>query len=158
MKTKFNQWLGLMSVLVLVCLTGMIFSRPAAQPISSAVVTAKDAKADNAAWGTFYTYYQGETYGTRDALNGVAVIKPGQEIHPPHQHAEEEFLMVIEGQGTWHLNGKTFAAQKGDILYAAPWDMHGIKNTGKTSLSFVVWKWNNKGVAPPPMRSSENNK
>ncbi|MGH7455310.1 MAG: cupin domain-containing protein [bacterium] len=86
------------------------------------------------------------------------MIKPGQEIHPPHQHAEEEFLMIIEGQGTWHLNGKTFAAHKGDVLYAAPWDMHGIKNTGKTSLSFVVWKWNNKGVAPPPMRSSENSK
>jgi len=82
-------------------------------------------------------------------LTGVAVIKPGMEIHPPHQHAEEEYLMVTEGQGTWHLNGKTFAAQKGDILYAAPWDVHGIKNTGTTPLTFVVWKWNNKGLALP---------
>ncbi|MGH7455309.1 MAG: hypothetical protein ACRENG_28410 [bacterium] len=47
MKTKFNRWLGAMSVLTLVFLAGMIFSRPSANPISSTVVTAKDAKADN---------------------------------------------------------------------------------------------------------------
>ncbi len=53
--------------------------------------------------------------------------------------------MVTEGTGTWHLNGTEFKAVAGDMLYAAPWEIHGIKNTGDTPLVFVVWKWNNKG-------------
>ncbi len=157
MKIKVNQALFVMFALVLMFCAGVMFSQATSTLISSSVVTAKAAKTDNADWGSFHTYYQGETFGTRDALSGVAVIKPGQEIHPPHQHAEEEYLMVIEGEGTWHLNGKDFAAQQGDMLYAAPWGVHGIKNTGKTALKFVVWKWNNKGVALPeqPAASKE---
>lgn len=156
MQRKSAQLLAAVLGLMLASGAGAIFSR-SSNPLSSAVVAAKEAKAENAGWGTFYTYYQGETYGTQDLLNGVAVIKAGQEIHPPHRHAEEEFLMVTEGEGTWHLNGKDFPARKGDILYAAPWDVHGIKNTGKTALTFVVWKWNNKGVARPA-QPSENDK
>jgi mannose-6-phosphate isomerase-like protein (cupin superfamily) len=157
MKRKFRQWFGLRLGLALMFFAGVIFSQSASNLLSSAVVTAKSAKTENADWGSFSTYFQGETYGTRDALAGVAVIKPGQEIHPPHQHAEEEYLMVVEGEGTWHLNGRSFAAQAGDILYAAPWDIHGIKNTGKIALKFVVWKWNNKGMAlpKPPAASKE---
>ncbi len=108
-------------------------------------------------WGTFQKYYQqGETYGTKDVLVGVAVIKPGYETHPPHQHVEEEFLMVTEGQGTMHLNGQNVATQKGDLLYTSPWDIHGIKNTGTEPLTFVVFRWNNKGVALPIKPSEKN--
>lgn len=73
----------------------------------------------------------------------------------PHQHAEEEYLMVTAGQDTWHLNGKSFAAQTGGFLYAAPWEVHGIKNTGTESLTFVVWKWNSKGL-PVPVQPATN--
>jgi mannose-6-phosphate isomerase-like protein (cupin superfamily) len=119
---------------------------PAEQP--SAIRSQQEAKREDFAWGSLYTYYEGESYGTRDGLAAVAVIKPGMEIHPPHQHAEEEYLMVVEGSGTWHLNGRETPARTGDMQYAAPWDVHGIKNTGRTPLRFVVWKWNGKGVTP----------
>ncbi|MEL6566929.1 MAG: cupin domain-containing protein [Pseudomonadota bacterium] len=114
---------------------------PAPDTKPSAVVSEQSAQRSVETWGDFLTYFDGETFSTRDLLNGVAIIKPGQEIHPPHRHAEEEFLMVIEGNGRWHLNGEDFAASAGDTLYAAPWDIHGITNTGDTPLRFVVWKW-----------------
>ena len=117
-----------------------------AQP--SAIRSERDAKRQDFDWGTLYTYYEGESHGTKDALAAVAVIKPGREIHPPHQHAEEEYLMVVEGEGMWSLNGRETPARKGDMQYAAPWDLHGIRNTGTTPLRFVVWKWSSKGVAP----------
>lgn len=117
-----------------------------AQP--SAIRAQSDAIAEHHEWGTFYTYYSGESYGTTDALAGVAVLKPGFEIHPPHQHAEEEYLTVMEGEGLWHLNGREQRAVAGDMLYAAPWDFHGVRNTGTTPLRFVVWKWNSRGVKP----------
>ena len=110
----------------------------------------QDAALEEYDWGTFHRYYQqGETYGTKGVVVGVAVIKPGYETHPPHQHVEEEFLMVTEGQGTMYLKGQAVATKKGDLLYTSPWDLHGIKNTGTEPLTFVVFKWNNKGVALP---------
>ncbi len=114
--------------------------------ISTAVVTAKAAKEESFEWGKLRTYYAGESYSSKDALTAVAIINPGMEIHPPHVHSEEEYLMVLEGEGTWTVKGKDFTAHAGDMLYAAPWDEHGIKNTGKSPLSFVVFKWNPKPV------------
>jgi mannose-6-phosphate isomerase-like protein (cupin superfamily) len=117
---------------------------------ASAIRGQAEARRAVSDWGTLYTYFEGESYGTRDGLAAVAVIKPGREIHPPHEHAEEEYLMVLEGQGTWHLNGRERPARAGDLQYAAPWDVHGIRNTGRVPLRFVVWKWNAKGVEPRP--------
>ncbi len=97
----------------------------------------------------FYSYFTKPTFGTQDALTGVAVIEPGKEIHPPHIHAEEEYLMVVEGEGVWSLKDKDIPAKAGDILYAAPWDSHGIRNTGKIPLKFVVMKWHSKGLPVP---------
>lgn len=117
--------------------------------LPTSVVTEGKAKTENFDWGSLTTYYAGESFGTKDGLWAIAVIKPGQEIHPPHTHAEEEFLMVLEGSGTWHLKGKDFTAKIGDTMYSEPWDIHGIKNTGDVPLKFVVWKWNNKGINIP---------
>ena len=116
---------------------------------ASAVVSEKQAVVDKAPWGDFLTYYTGTTFGSKDGLAGVAVIKAGMEIHPPHIHSEEEYMMVLEGEGSWHLNGKDFEAKSGDMLYAKPWDIHGITNTGDKPLKFVVWKWNTKGKPAP---------
>ena len=118
-------------------------------PMRSVIWSQDDAARDDADWGTFYAYHAGETFGTVDGLAGVAVIDPGEEIHPPHEHAEEEYLMVLEGSGTWHLLGEEQPAEAGDLLYAAPWDVHGITNTGEVPLKFVVWKWTSRGVEPP---------
>ena len=40
--------------------------------------------------------------------------------------------------------------RKGDVLYVAPWVMHGEVNTGKEPLEFFVARWAGKGVPVPP--------
>ncbi len=112
-------------------------------PASKAEVAAKGA------FGEFKKLLAGETRGMKDLLTGVAVIEPGEAIHPPHQHAEEEFLLLAQGEGTWHLDGGESAAREGDLLYVAPWVMHGLKNTSKAPLTFFVVKWNGQGLAVP---------
>jgi mannose-6-phosphate isomerase-like protein (cupin superfamily) len=114
----------------------------------SSIMSEQEAKRQDFEWGSLYTYAEGESYSSKDGLAAVAVIKPGQQIHPPHQHAEEEYVIVTEGTGVWSMNGKERPAKAGDVQYAAPWDMHGITNTGTTPLRFFVWKWNGKGVPP----------
>jgi hypothetical protein len=85
----------------------------------------------------------------------AVTLKPGQEPHPPHRHAEEEFLILAEGTGTWHLDGKEIPARKGDVAYAAPGVMHGVKNTGDGPLTYYMVKWAGKGVKAPEQPFSE---
>ena len=120
--------------------------------IVTTVVPAVAAETQVFEWGRLITYYSGETWSSRDALTAVAIIHPGKQIHPPHVHSEEEYLMVLEGEATWIVKGEHFPASAGDVLYAAPWDEHGIENTGETQLRFVFFKWNPKPVEPmePP--------
>ena len=120
--------------------------RLAAKP--SVILSEQEATRQDNDWGTLFTYDEGENYSAKDGLAAVAVIKPGMQIHPPHQHAEEEYVIITEGTGVWSMNGKERPARAGDMQYAAPWDMHGLRNTGSTPLRFFVWKWNGKGVAP----------
>ena len=117
--------------------------------LTSAVVSASDAALDEEAWGNFRAYFTGQTYGTEEALSGLANIRAGEQIHAPHRHADEEYLLITQGEGTWHLNGKDFPAKAGDMLYAAPWDYHGVKAAAHSDLQFVVFKWSNKAIAWP---------
>lgn len=139
----------------LVATRGSDATAAAKGPMKTSRVASSEAAVTKADWGELRAYYEGESYGLRDVLTGTVTLKPGQEPHPPHQHAEEEFLYVSEGSGQWHLNGKDFAAAKGDTIYTAPWDIHGIKNTGTTPLTFVVVKWNTKGVAIPKQPATD---
>jgi len=123
--------------------------------VDTQVIAAQNATATEESWGVFREYFAGETAGVSELLSGTATIEPGMEIHPPHKHAEEEFLMVLEGQGEWTVGEEVFAANKGDMLYASAWDLHGIKNTGDAPLTFVFWKWNSKGLPVPPKSDSD---
>lgn len=120
------------------------------EDMDTGVVSAREAVTEEFDWGRLVTYYAGDSYAATDSLTAVAIINPGMEIHPPHVHSEEEYLMVLEGEGTWFVKGEAFPAGPGDVLYAAPWDEHGISNTGDTPLRFVVFKWNPKPVSPMP--------
>src|SRR5439155_4084285 len=90
-------------------------------PLGSARVSWQQAKPTTGDWGELRAHFEGETYGLRDTLTATAVVKPDPQIHPPHRHAEEEFLIVTEGSGRWHLDGKDFPAARGDAINAPPW-------------------------------------
>lgn len=109
-----------------------------------------DTETLNEQFGTVNLFTEGiSTFGTEGTVTGILTLKPGSEAHPPHKHAEEEFLLVTKGSGTWSLNGEEFPANRGDLLYAAPWDLHGIINSDTVDLEFYFIKWNNKGVTSP---------
>ena len=112
----------------------------------SSVEQSSNLEADAADWGEFLPYFMHDTHGLKNSLVGVAKIKAGEQIHPPHRHADEEYLMVTEGRGEWYVNGETFKAEKGDILYAKPWEYHGVKAANDSPLEFVVFKFSGRGV------------
>ena len=115
----------------------------------SAIVSEAQSAADLADWGTFHAYFTEDTHVLKPVLVGVAKIKAGEQIHPPHRHADEEYLMVTEGRGIWSLNGETREAKKGDILFARAWDYHGITAAPDSPLEFVVFKYSGNGITAP---------
>ncbi len=115
----------------------------------SSVISWDQARSNMENWGEMRYFFQGESFGTKDVLTAFAVIKPGESVHPAHRHAEEEYLVITKGSGTWHLNGKDFPAKEGDVMYIEPWGMHGLVNTSDQPLTFFVVRWTSKGVTPP---------
>ena len=147
------------SVLLLVLLTSILSfaggilwnDKKPAGDIVSHIYKQAEAKKSTGGWGSIYMYTNDSTttYGTESMLTAVLEFLPGKQLQPPHQHANEEFQFIIDGSGTWFLNGKETPIQKGDMMYSKPWDLHGISNTGKDTLKFFVMKWINKGVPKP---------
>jgi mannose-6-phosphate isomerase-like protein (cupin superfamily) len=119
-------------------------------PFPSAVITAEQAVVERLAAGELARYLDGaSTRCVTDLMTAVATLKPGEQFHPPHVHAEEELLWIVAGEGIWSLAGADFPAKAGDLLVTEPWVEHGLRNSGTTPLTFFVVKWNPAGRAAP---------
>jgi mannose-6-phosphate isomerase-like protein (cupin superfamily) len=69
------------------------------------------------------------------------MLKPGMQPHPPHQHPEEEMMVIAEGTGEIVVDGQKSRVGPGSMMYCAAGRLHGILNTGKTPLLFYYSKW-----------------
>ena len=124
-------------------------AKPAAAELDSCIVPRAAVAAEKGPFGEVHAFLTGATRSLKDLLVAEIVLDPGKEVHPAHVHADEEFLYVAKGEGTWHFQGKDVAAHEGDTLYVKPWDLHGITNTGKEKLTFFVVKWNGRQLPVP---------
>ena len=93
-----------------------------------------------------FTHYNGPTDQLNGLCAGMCVLEPGSSPHPPHQHPEEEFLIVASGTGEIECAGRTTDVGPGAIMYCAGNVVHGIKNTGKLPMTFYWSKWLGKGA------------
>jgi mannose-6-phosphate isomerase-like protein (cupin superfamily) len=114
--------------------------------LESALVRADEAAVTSGDWGHWLRYFRGDTHGSRDLVVLGVTLKPGEAPHPPHRHAEEELMILATGKGVWQVGEKELPAKAGDVVYAAPWMMHGIRNTGDEPLLYYMVKWSGKGV------------
>ena len=93
-----------------------------------------------------FTHYNGPTDELSGLALGMCVLDPGSSPHPPHQHPEEEFMIVASGTGEIECGGKTTAVGPGAVMYCAGQVVHGITNTGKVPLTFYWSKWLGKSA------------
>jgi quercetin dioxygenase-like cupin family protein len=127
-----------------------LFKFAAFQAIAGAAVAAKipnstmdkgHAKVTHEPFGDLRVYLDGSTDQLKAMTFGSLQLKPGATPHPPHEHPEEEIMIVTEGTGEITVDGKVTKVSPGTSMYCAAGKLHGIVNTGKTPLLFYYFKW-----------------
>ena len=112
-----------------------------APKLPNATIGTDKAKLTREAFGDLRVYFTGATDQVTSMTAGSLLLKPGMSPHPPHEHPEEEFMVVTEGTGEITLDGKVTQVGPGSMMYSAAGRTHGIVNTGKTPLLFYFYKW-----------------
>jgi mannose-6-phosphate isomerase-like protein (cupin superfamily) len=112
-----------------------------AATLPNTVIDGKAARVTHEPFGDLKIYFEGPTDQIQSMTAGSLLLKAGMEPHPPHQHPEEEFMVITEGKGEIVVDGKVTQVGPGAMMYCAGGRMHGIKNTGTTPLLFYFYKW-----------------
>lgn len=76
----------------------------------------------------------------------VTTLNVGQMAHPPHQHPDEELIIVKEGTVESLVNGEIKTVGPGSVIFQAANQMHSIRNAGNTPATYHVIKWNSPGM------------
>lgn len=71
----------------------------------------------------------------------ITTLEVGQVSHPPHQHPEEELLIVKDGTVETLQNGKASRLGPGSIIFHSSNDLHNIRNAGATPATYHVIQW-----------------
>ena len=109
--------------------------------LPNAVRDEASAKLTREEFGDLRVFFDGSTPQLKSMTAGSLRLKPGMSPHAPHQHPEEEIMVVTEGSGEISVEGKVTRVTPGCMMFCAAGKLHGIVNTGKTPLLFYYWKW-----------------
>jgi len=76
----------------------------------------------------------------------ITTLNKGETPHPPHQHPDEELVIVKEGTVESLVNGELKRVGPGSIIFQAANQMHSIRNVGDGPATYHVIKWNSPGM------------
>jgi mannose-6-phosphate isomerase-like protein (cupin superfamily) len=110
-------------------------------PLPNVTFNVADSKLIKEPFGELRIYFDGPTDMCKRMTAGSLRLNPGATPHPPHQHPEEEFMVVTEGTGEIFCDGKTVQVTPGAMMYCGANKLHGIVNTGRKPLLFFFYKW-----------------
>lgn len=71
----------------------------------------------------------------------TTTLNEGNISHPPHTHAAEEIILVLEGEVEMLIGETWHKAKQGDVLFAPSKMPHGLKNIGKGQCSYFAFQW-----------------
>ncbi len=125
---------------------------PVPAPLESHIYSFGDARTPRKGdWGEIHLYTEDgqPTYGTASMLTASLTFLPGKQLQPPHQHPDEEFPVRHRWRRHLVTEWQEQPLKAGDLMYARPWDWHGIRNSSDQPLRFFVFKFRARGVPEP---------
>ena len=76
----------------------------------------------------------------------VSVLDPGVTPHPPHEHVEEELLIILEGEADLILVDDsgletTHRVRPGFFSYYPSGRLHTLRGAGSDPVTYLMFKW-----------------
>jgi quercetin dioxygenase-like cupin family protein len=69
----------------------------------------------------------------------ITTLNPGAAVHPPQHHAQEEAILIKDGDLELWLNGRTMRVGTGSLIFLAANAVHNITNVGIKSATYYVF-------------------
>ena len=76
----------------------------------------------------------------------VTTLNPGQTSHAPHQHPNEELIIVREGTVEVLVQGQWTRLGPGSLTFNASNESHAIRNVGAGPTTYHVINWTSPGM------------
>jgi quercetin dioxygenase-like cupin family protein len=76
----------------------------------------------------------------------VTTLPPREASHPPHQHPDEEIVIVKEGVVEALVGGENRRLGPGSVIFQASNEPHGLKNAGDVPAVYHVIRWRSPGM------------
>lgn len=88
-----------------------------------------------------------EPTATLDELEmHITTLNKGESPHAPHQHPDEELVIIKEGTVESLVNGELKRVGPGSVIFQAANQLHSIRNVGDGPAVYHVIKWNSPGM------------
>jgi quercetin dioxygenase-like cupin family protein len=71
----------------------------------------------------------------------ITTLNPGLASHPPHQHPNEELVIIDSGTVETLSGGKWERLGPGSVIFNASNSPHALKNVGTTPATYHVINW-----------------
>jgi XRE family transcriptional regulator, regulator of sulfur utilization len=135
--------------LTIACITALTMCIPMAiiahkqqQPeMSSAIFDWNSISAKPTKVGEVRSFFQAPTPTLDELELHVTTLNPGEAPHAPHQHPDEELVIIQAGTVESTVNGITKRIGPGSVIFQASNQLHGLRNVGTTRATYHVIKW-----------------
>jgi quercetin dioxygenase-like cupin family protein len=91
--------------------------------------------------GAVRNFFRAPTVTLDELELHVTTLNPGQTSHAPHQHVNEELIIVREGTVETLSNGTWKRLGPGSVIFNASNVLHGIRNVGNEPATYHVINW-----------------
>jgi len=137
------------ATLAIVTASGLAQTHASTQPIlGPATFDWNEMKATKTDVGEVRSLFRQPTATLDELEMHVTTLNPGDTSHPPHQHLNEELVIIREGTVETLSGGKWLRLGPGSVIFNASNSLHGLRNVGDTPATYHVINWSpNKAVS-----------
>ena len=108
-----------------------------------------------------YSIFNGSTAIMKMLESHVSILSAGRTPHPPHQHPEEELILVLSGEaeiiradGPPSQKHTVSRAGPNYVVYHPSKKYHTIRSIGTGPATYVVFKWQGEQSTVQPVLGS----
>ncbi len=129
------------TVAVSLAVAGMALAQSTGKPVMhSCVFNWADLKAHPTKQGESRGVFDAPTATLQEFECHITTLNPGEMPHPPHHHADEEFMIIREGTLAAAQGDKTNIVTAGGIIFEGSNEEHGVRNIGTNRATYYVFK------------------